>query len=249
MIEISVEKTGGSIFEIDQMSVKRNWMDETSERHAYRCFPVTQANVVGWSLVCTEDIVFTWDGINDQTPDHIKIISPTGSYAGRGQSSISFSTGLIFRTTNEISILTINPVNYFNDDFETMSNLISTSFFDSPMPLAIRAKKANEETKIIAGTPIATIIPISLTELNHSSINIVNYSDQEQLRHKATISYGDAAQKINSSGKFTDWYRDAVNEKNEPLGVHETKVLRLYVNDITSPKPNVEINEVRDRTK
>ena len=235
MIEISVEKINGSIFEISQMSVKRNWMDETSERHAYRCFPITQANVVGWSLSCTEDIVFTWDGTNDQTPDHIKIASPSGAYAGRGQSSISLNTGLVFRTTNDVSLWTINPVNYFNNDFETMSNLMSTSFYDSPLPLAIKAKNSNVETRIVAGTPIATIIPISLTELNHSSINIAKYSDQENCRHRAIIDYGNASQKINHSGKFTDWYRDAVNEKNELLGEHETKVLRLNVSDTTKP--------------
>ncbi len=236
MIEIHVEKTNNSIFEISQMSVKRDWMDETSERHAYRCFPVTQANVVGWSLSCTKDIIFTWDGINDQTPDHFVITSPMGAYAGRGQSSVSFSTGLIFRTTNDISLLTINPVNYFNGDFETMSNLISTSFYDSPLPLAIKAKKANVETRIVAGTPIATIIPISLTELNHSSISIREYSDPENLRQKASTEYGKAAQNINTIGKFTDWYRDAVNEKNEPLGEHEVKVLRLYVRNTVKPK-------------
>ena len=235
MIEISVEKMNGSIFEISQMSVKRNWMDETSERHAYRCFPVTQANVVGWSLSCTEDIVFTWDGTNDQTPDHIKITSPSGAYAGRGQSSISLNTGLVFRTANDVSLWTINPVNYFDNDFETMSNLISTSFYDSPLPLAIKARNANVETRIIAGTPVATIIPISLTNLNNSSINIIDYSDPENRRNRATINYGNAAQKINISGEFTDWYRDAVNEKNEPLGSHETKVLRLNVSDTTKP--------------
>jgi hypothetical protein len=235
MIEISVEKMNGSIFEISQMSVKRNWMDETSERHAYRCFPVTQANVVGWSLSCTEDIVFTWDGTNDQTPDHIKITSPSGAYAGRGQSSISLNTGLVFRTANDVSLWTINPVNYFDNDFETMSNLISTSFYDSPLPLAIKARNANVETRIVAGTPVATIIPISLTNLNNSSINIINYSDPENRRNRAIINYGNAAQKVNISGEFTDWYREAVNEKNEPLGSHETKVLRLNVSDTTKP--------------
>ena len=236
MIEISVEKTNGSIFEISQMSVKRDWMDETSGNHAYRCFPVTQANVVGWNLSCKEDIVFTWDGINDQTPDHIKITSPIGAYAGRGQSSISLNTGLIFRTAEDISLWTINPVNYFNNDFETMSNFISTSFYDYPLPLAIKAKNANVETRIIAGTPIATIIPISLTALNNSSINITTYSDPKNTRLQANASYGTAAQKLNRAGEFTDWYRDAVNEKNESIGSHEAKVLKLYVNDTTKSK-------------
>ena len=114
MINISVEKMYGNSFVISPMPIKREWMDATSENHAYRCFPVTQANVVGWSISCKDDIVFIWDGINDQTSSHIEIISaPQGSYSGRGQSSISLNTGLVFRTDKDVSLLTINPVNYF----------------------------------------------------------------------------------------------------------------------------------------
>ncbi len=58
MYNISVEKTPGCLFEISPMSIKRDWMDQTSEKHAYRCFPVTQANVIGYSLSCNEDINF-----------------------------------------------------------------------------------------------------------------------------------------------------------------------------------------------
>ena len=236
MTIVTLTKTHQSPPVIKQSQIRRDWMDETSGNHAYRCFPVTQANVVGWNLSCKEDIVFTWDGINDQTPDHIKITSPIGAYAGRGQSSISLNTGLIFRTAEDISLWTINPVNYFNNDFETMSNFISTSFYDYPLPLAIKAKNANVETRIIAGTPIATIIPISLTALNNSSINITTYSDPKNTRLQANASYGTAAQKLNRAGEFTDWYRDAVNEKNESIGSHEAKVLKLYVNDTTKSK-------------
>lgn len=234
MINISVEKMPGNSFVISPMSIKRDWMDATSENHAYRCFPVTQANVIGWSLSCLEDISFIWDGINDQTQDHIKIVSaPEGSYTGRGQSSLSLNTGLVFKTEQEVSILSINPVNYFNEDFETMSNLISTSFFDNPLPLAIKAKSANKEVAIKAGTPLATIIPISLTNLNNSTIEIVNYKDEDRSRTESNIAYGEAAQVLNSSGQWTDWYRDAVDENGKTRGQHETKTLKLYVNDNT----------------
>lgn len=233
MINISVEKMDGCIFEIHPMSIKRDWMDVTSEKHAYRCFPVTQANVIGWSLSCKEDIIFTWDGINDQTDQHVNILSPQDAYAGRGQSTVSLNTSLIFRTDPDVSILTINPVNYFNDDFEAMSNLISTSFYDNPLPLAIKAKKANVETVIKAGTPIATIIPISLTNLNNSTISIAEYRDDDNSRRDANIQYGEAAQEVNKSGQWTDWYRDAVDESGNVRGEHETKTLKLYVNDKT----------------
>lgn len=233
MFNISVEKIKGSIFEINPMSIKRDWMDLTSEKHAYRCFPVTQANVIGWSLSCTEDIEFIWDGINDQTDTHVKIINPEEAYTGRGQSSISFYTGLVFRTDTDVSLLTINPVNYFNNEFETMSSLMTTSFYDNPLPLALKAKKANEKIIIKAGTPIATIIPISLTNLNNSSIEIINYQDPMRKREDANKSYGDAAQVINTRGEWTDWYRDAVDENGESRGAHEVKALRLSVNDKT----------------
>lgn len=239
MYNISVEKTPGCLFEISPMSIKREWMDQTSENHAYRCFPVTQANVVGYSLSCKEDINFFWDGINDQTPDHIEIIkAPEGSYGGRGQSSISLNTGLIFKTDKDVSIFTINPVNYFSNDFETMSNLISTSFYDNPLPLAIKAKSPNKNVIIKAGTPLATIIPISLSSLNNTLIEIVDYKDEDNKRVDANISYGDASQVINSAGKWTDWYRDAVNEKGETLGEHEVRVLKLSVVDNTKNKEN-----------
>ncbi|MFN7583935.1 MAG: DUF6065 family protein [bacterium] len=231
MFNITVEKMFGCQFDITPMSIKRDWMDVTSEKHAYRCFPVTQANVVGWYLSCKEDIVFTWDGINNQTDQHVKIKSPDNSYSGRGQSSISLNTSLVFRTDPDVSILTINPVNYFNEDFETMSNLISTSFYDNPLPLALKAKKANQETIIKAGTPVATIIPISLTALNNTAINIVAYKDPDRIREKANISYGEAAQVLNSSGQWTDWYREAVDETGKSVGQHEVKTLKLSVID------------------
>lgn len=231
MFNISVEKMGGCIFDISPMSIKRDWMDATSENHAYRCFPVTQANVVGWYLSCKQDIIFTWDGINDQTDTHIKIVNPERAYAGRGQSTISLDTSLLFRTDADVSILTINPVNYFNEDFETMSNVISTSFYDNPLPLALKAKKSNAETVIKAGTPLATIIPISLTNLNNTIINIKRYEDKDGIRQQANRSYGEAAQVLNSSGQWTDWYRNAVDENNNSLGSHEVKTLKLGVND------------------
>lgn len=231
MINISVEKMNGCIFDIQPMSIKRDWMNETSENHAYRCFPVTQANVIGWSLSCKQDIIFEWDGINDETDKHVKILNPKSSYSGRGQSTISLDTSLVFRTDVDVSILTINPVNYFNDDFETMSNLISTSFYENPLPLALKAKKPNVQTVIKAGTPVATIIPISLTNLNNTTINIIKYNDSKKIRQQANESYGKAAQAINSLGQWTDWYRNAVDENGNSVGSHEVKTLKLGVSD------------------
>jgi hypothetical protein len=239
MLNISVEKKPGSVIDIASMSIKRDWMDLTPEKHAYRCFPVTQANMIGWSLSCTEDIEFVWNGVNDTSSENINILSKKDFlYTGRGQATVSIVTGLVFRTDENISMFTITPVNYFDDNFEVVSSLISTSWLDTDFPLAIKAKIANKNILIKANTPIAQIVPISLTQMNNTSINIIDFSDPGQKRQESIKSYGEEAQKINSKGEWTDWYRDAVNEKRETVGKHEAKVLKLSVTDNTKNGTN-----------
>jgi len=214
---------------IQPLPAQRDWMDQTPGKHAYHCYPVTTANTVGWTLSLPYEVKFIWDGINDTSGDHIEIIEgKENAYTGRGQSSLSFNTGLIIRSEQDVSVLTITPQNYFYEDFEVISSLISTSFLETEFPLAIKARVPNKVITIKAYQPIATIIPISLTRLKEESVEILDFIENEDYNSRLT-SYGEAAQIINKSGKWTDWYRDAVNEKGEKVGSHEVKSLRLSV--------------------
>jgi hypothetical protein len=218
---------------IEPMSIKRDWMDETPQGHAYRCHPVTSANVVGWSISSPVDIKFIWNGINDTSGTSVKILEgQTYVYTGRGQSTVSFNTGFILKTNQNVSVLTVTPQNYFNPDIEVMSSLISTSFLSTDFPLAIKCLTANKEITIKAGTPIATIIPISLTSLKDESVEVVEFVQTKEYTDAVT-SYGAAAQEINKTGEWTDWYRNAVNEKGDSVGSHEVKNLKLSVIDNT----------------
>jgi len=219
--------------DIAPMSIKRDWMDETPQGHAYRCHPVTSANVIGWNISCPIDVSFIWNGINDTSANNVTILEGEQfTQTGRGQSTVSFNTRFMLRTDSHMSVLTINPQNYFNPDIEVVSSLISTSFLDTDFPLAIKCKTANKKIVIKAGTPIATIIPISLTSLQNESVEMFNFEPTQEYFEKLR-SYGEAAQKINQSGEWTDWYRNAVNEKGETIGSHEVKNLKLSVIDNT----------------
>jgi hypothetical protein len=230
---VTCYKLNKKALNISPMSIKRDWMDETPQGHAYRCHPVTSANVIGWYISCPVDIKFIWNGINDTTPNNVTVLEGNDYvYTGRGQSTVSFNTGFILRTEEKMSVLTITPQNYFNKDLEVMSSLISTSFLDSDFPLAVKCMTANKEITIKANTPIATIIPISVSSLKDESITIVNFENIAE-RNAQMQAYGDAAQEINQSGEWTDWYRNAVNEKGESIGSHEVKNLKLSVIDNT----------------
>ena len=40
----------------------RDWMDAFTDRHPYRCLPLTMANSTGWELLAPMDIKIEWNG-------------------------------------------------------------------------------------------------------------------------------------------------------------------------------------------
>lgn len=40
----------------------REWMDDTPDRFAYRCLPLTIANTHGWEILCPASIEIYWNG-------------------------------------------------------------------------------------------------------------------------------------------------------------------------------------------
>ena len=76
---------------------------------------------------------------------------------------------------------------------------------------------------------------VSLTSLKDESIEIVDFIHTKEYSDSVN-AYGAAAQEINKLGEWTDWYRNAVNEKGESVGSHEVKNLKLSVIDNTGGK-------------
>ena len=131
MIKIEAYKNNNFHAEIKQLSIKRNWMDDTWNSHAYHCFPINLCNQMAWGISFPEDISFIWDGISDSSTEHIKIISGHRYVSlARGNATVSFNTGVRLTTDKNTSILQIPVPNDFNLDYLSFSSIISTSFFE-----------------------------------------------------------------------------------------------------------------------
>ena len=225
---ITVKKARPNAGAISQLPGTRDWMDQTFDKHAYMCFPVTLSNKLGWGISFPEDIVFIWDGIDDPTPDHVKVLKGN-EYANpkRGNATLSFETGLLFRTDENTTMLTMPVPNQFIPGTQCFTTLISTSFYMPELPIAWKIMEANKEITIPAGTPVAAILPLSLTSLEEDySLELdETYPDNsfwEELR-----KYGDAAQAKNSVGDWSKMYRNAVDYNGNSVGRHETKSIKL----------------------
>jgi hypothetical protein len=230
MQEINVYKTDLSV-NLKQTRLKRDWMDETDNAHAYHCFPVSLANSIGYEVSFPTEISFIWDGISDISADHVKILSG-GRYASpvRGNATISFDTGLFFKTDENTTLLSMPVPNLFIDGVQCFTSLISSSFFENSLPCAWRITKANEVITIPANQPIITVLPIPLKQISRIEMNIYKGKQSSKLiEHNK--EYGTAAQKINKSGNWTDWYRNATDHNEDTIGKHELKSIKLKIND------------------
>jgi hypothetical protein len=232
MYKIYAERVSENSANISQMPVKRSWMDETYDKHAYQCFPLALTNRLGWSVSFPEDISFIWDGISDSSPDHIKVLSGN-KYVSlqRANATISFNIGIKFTTENNVTLLTMPPSNYFVSGATCFTTLISTSFFDGPMPIAYRVTEPNKIITIKANTPICTILPISLSELQNSEIVFgVNIKKKDTVSEINDFESADEIRNsILSSGKWTNFYKNGLNWMGQKVGEHEVKSINLKV--------------------
>jgi len=225
-IDVRVSRPGGAA--ISQLPAARPWMDSSIDKHAYMCFPMALTNRLGWGISFPEDIVFIWDGIDDTSPDHVKVIKGEQyASAKRGNATISFESALVFKTDEDITMLTMPVPNQFIAGTQCFTTLISTSFYMPEFPIAWKITKPNEEIVIPAGTPVAAVLPISLTQLQEDftlefTEEPMPYSYWEEVQ-----KYGEAAQKKNEVGDWSKMYRDAVDYDGNTVGKHETKSIKL----------------------
>jgi hypothetical protein len=210
---------------LEPLSAKRQWATDHEYPHVYRCFPMTLANQMGYGISFPEDIVFEWDGENP-----VNVISgDRWVYLDRGYGTVSFNTGLIFKTDEDVSMLSYPVPNLFVDGFNIFTTLISTSFFENPWPTAGQITKLNSRITLPAKTPVSAVMPISLSQLDNSVATKKSFNGKE-VNPNAGKEYQKHMRMANYVGKVTDRYRDGVNHKGEVYGNHEVKSIKLKYN-------------------
>ena len=204
-------------------------MDRTAQKHAYMCFPMTLTNGLGWGISFDKDIRAIWDGQEiEDGKEHVTILEGADiANASRFHATISFRTGLIFKTDQDVSTLTMPVPNQFIRGVQAFTILMSTSFYKAELPLAMKITEPNVEIFIPAGTPVAAVMPISIGSLeNDFELQITNKSMDEDYNQELK-KYGEAAQEKNAIGDWSKMYRNAINYDGTSMGAHESKKIKL----------------------
>ena len=224
MINFDCYRTDDPDTILSQLKPQRDWME--SHGYAYNCPPLVLSNQLGWGISFPKDISFIWNDSEDESG--IEVISGEEYCSfGRGQSIICFTTNLIFKTNSNLSLLTIPVPNQITEDSQCLTSILSSSFYTGGFQVVWKILSRNKVITIKAGTPVASIIPLSLSELNQSSITmhkveVPNYKHNDDYMNKMK------ERDVLKNG-FANWYRDGLDQNGNVIGKHETKRISLYV--------------------
>ena len=217
---------------LSQLTMKRDWMDKTFDGHAYRCFPLSLANQMGWGFSFPEDITVIWDGNDSEQGGLIEVLSGKKYVdTSRGTATLTINIGWFFKTEEDISLLFYSPPNLVVDGATALTNIISTSFWDSPIPVSWKITKPNVKITFKANEPIIAMMPISLSNLNNSILYLNDNPYPVHEYHNRLTEYGSAILANNKIPKWSDFYRNATDQFGNSIGSHEVKKIKLNTED------------------
>jgi hypothetical protein len=167
-------------------SPKRTWMDETNERYAYRCLPLSIANSHGWELLSPVAFEARWDGgirmesveirMDPGYADHLKPVTLFG------YGTLTWHVEAIFRTPPGWNLYLSGPPNRQKDGIQALGGIIETDWSPYTFTMNWRFTRAGEWIRFEENEPIAFFFPVERGRAEQFQPRIERLEDAPELR-------------------------------------------------------------------
>jgi hypothetical protein len=163
---------------------ERRWMDETVQRFAYRCTPLSIANASGWEILSPCAFSATWNG--DSAPNGVTLQSPNNEHVRFarphfGEGVITFQPGYLFRTNPGWAVWVRGSPNFVKDGIMPLDGLVETDWL--PMPFTMNWRFTRPCTiQFEAGEPFCFITLVPHAQLDNVSPRIASLDDDPDLK-------------------------------------------------------------------
>ncbi|MCZ8099843.1 MAG: DUF6065 family protein [Burkholderiales bacterium] len=141
--------------------VERDWMDDPSARHAYRCLPLAIANASGWELLAPAGFTALWNG--DPAVGSIHVEPDPGTHAPAsdhfGAGVLTFHIPCLFRTPPGIDLFVTGPLNSPKDGIAPLTGIIETDWSIATFTMNWRFTRPGVTIRFEAGEPFAHLMP------------------------------------------------------------------------------------------
>jgi hypothetical protein len=167
-------------------SPRRQWMDDTNERYAYRCLPLTIANSHGWELLSPVAFEAKWDGdIHMESvqirmdPGYAEHLKPISLF---GYGTMTWHVEAIFRTPPGWNLHVSGPPNRQKDAIQALGGIIETDWSPYTFTMNWRFTRAGQWVRFEENEPIAFFFPVERGRAEQFVPRIERLEDNPELR-------------------------------------------------------------------
>lgn len=214
---------------------KREWMDMTSDRFAYRCLPLLIANQAGWDLLCPAGFQVRWNGKNGKSSIKLRFDGERDNWVAShfGFGVLTFILGYLFRTTKDHNIWVKGPPNTPKDGIQALEGMVETDWAPFTFTMNWKITRPKRWIRFEKDEPIARIVPFPRHYLESHQPRIKPLED-DRLLARQYLEWNDSRRQFIVDQEAGDeeivkqgWQRTYVHGKNMK-GVsfegHQTKL-------------------------
>jgi hypothetical protein len=167
-------------------SPKRDWMEKTPERFAYRCLPLAIANAHGWELLSPCGFEARWTG--SLAADGVEIRVDPGNEGKQkpvalfGHGTVTFHVEGIFRTPEGWNLWAGGPPNAAKDGIVPLGGVIETDWSPYTFTMNWRFTRPNHWVRFEENEPFCFIFPVQREILLETEPRIRPMSDEPGLK-------------------------------------------------------------------
>jgi hypothetical protein len=192
-MELTAYTISDADIKIQSAERRREWMDETPKRFAYRCLPLSMANMHGWELTVPESFEVVWDGSPE--PDGVHVIpdseeekkekfsmGATDVYGWFGSGIVTFYTRAIFETAEGYNLWVTGAPNFFKDGIQPLSALVETDWMPYTFTMNWKITRPNHRIRFKEGDPYCFFFPVPRGDIEEMDTQIRQLEEAPEMK-------------------------------------------------------------------
>ena len=165
---------------------RRDWMDGTANKFAYRCLPLTIANQTGWFVNNPVGFTAVWTGL--ATPDSVLFKFDTDPGTWRqwinnqfGHGILTWATPFLFRTRPAGSrVLILGPANRFKHGAQPLTAILESDWMSASFTMNWKLTCPGQPVRFEVGEPLLQAVPLAVNlcaDLERAAVTYRRVSD------------------------------------------------------------------------
>ena len=214
-------------YEIRPAPVRREWMDATRDRFAYRCLPLSVANGFGWEILLPVGFTAIWNG--GQAKGGLVVMADPGTeapaYSHFGEGILTFAPPYVFRTDPGTDLIVQGPINRPKDAIAPLTGIVESDWGSFSFTMNWRFTRPKTAIRFKKGEPFCHIFPVqrgSLEQVDPVKVPIAADPDLKEVHEEwitARRQFNEDLKDPGSAARAEKWqkhYQRGVTYRGEP---------------------------------